>query len=168
MTLPLRLTSTHYYRVSGRYLFAGDLFIARRVLYFFPVVDLADQRSQAGAELPDSLRLVVWLGTYVSQFFDLCDSVPQPELWKPGMSDELFRANADAFISWLKQQRGSQNYSQLPLPTRVEAHEITSPRLTRSGKLSFLAQSDNHDFKIGWRRGKRLRDALWEADLVKN
>jgi hypothetical protein len=36
-----------------------------------------------------------------------------------------------------------------------------------SGKLSFLAQSDNHDFKIGWRRGKRLRNALWEADLVK-
>jgi hypothetical protein len=83
------------------------------------------------------------------------------------MSDELFRANADAFIAWLKQQRGSQNYSQLPLPTRVEAQEISNPKLTRSGKLSFLAQSDNHDFKIGWRRGKRLRNALWEADLVK-
>jgi hypothetical protein len=40
-------------------------------------------------------------------------------------------------------------------------------KLSLTGKLSFFAQSDNHDFNIGLRRRNRLRDALWEAGLLK-
>jgi hypothetical protein len=55
----------------------------------------------------------------------------------------------------------------LPLPTHVSIEEISDIKLSLTGKLSFLAQSDNHDFNIGLRRKKRLRDALWEGRFGK-
>ena len=39
--------------------------------------------------------------------------------------------------------------------------------MTATGRLSFFAQSDNHDFNIGVIRKKRLRSALWESGLGK-
>jgi hypothetical protein len=44
--------------------------------------------------------------------------------------------------------------------THVSAGEISDIKLSPTGRLSFSAQSDNHDFNVGLRRKKRLGDAL--------
>lgn len=76
--------------------------------------------------------------------------------------------SADALNAKLKAQRKSKGFAEsLPLPTRVSENELSNMKLSLTGKLSFFAQSDNHDFNIGLRRRKRLRDALWEAGLIK-
>jgi len=48
MALPIRFRNVHYYRIAGKYIFAGDLFISRGQLYFFPETDLEEQRTDAG------------------------------------------------------------------------------------------------------------------------
>lgn len=81
---------------------------------------------------------------------------------------ELFCRRTDSYIETLKQSRRGSGFSEtLPLPTRLGADEISNLTLSRSGKLSFFAQSDTHEFNIGWSRRNRVRDALWEAGLIK-
>ena len=164
MGLPVKLDGVHYYRIAGRYIFAGDLFIARGSIYFFPEVDLAEQRSESTRYLPHQFALLVLLIVYLAQ--QLKSYASRNDLWEEGISAEKFQTKADAYIAALKEgkRKGSET---LPLPTRVKADEISNVKLGLTGKLSFLAQSDNHDFNIGLRRKKRLRDALWEAGLIK-
>jgi hypothetical protein len=70
------------------------------------------------------------------------------------------------YIHQLKTQRASAAFAQtLPVPTRVVVSEISNMRLSWNGNLSFSAQSDTHDFKIGLLGKKSLRNALWEAGL---
>jgi hypothetical protein len=84
------------------------------------------------------------------------------------MSDEQFRKSADAHIEVLKAKRREQGISELlPVPSRISANEISNMKLSLTGTLSFLAQSDNHDFNIGLRSKNRVRDALWEGGLGK-
>lgn len=165
MGLPIMISGVHYYRISGRYTFAGDLFIARGTIYFFPMVDLEEQRSKNARYLPDQLGLVVLAFTFLVQKLGTSYR-SEIDLWEEGMSVERFQEKADALIEVLKEMRRDRDGSRsLPLPTRVSANEISNIRLSRTGKLSFIAQSDNHDFNVGWRSRNRLRDALWEAGL---
>jgi hypothetical protein len=164
MSLPVNFHNVQYYRISGRYTFAGDLFIARGVIYFFPEVDLAEQRRKRMEYVPHHFGLVVLLIMYLVQKMD--SYVTRKELWEEGISDEQFQKRADAYIEALKVERREKGFSEsLPLPTRVSAGELSGIKLSATGRLSFSAQSDNHDFKIGLRRKKRLRDALWEGGL---
>ena len=164
MSLPVRIASTHYYRIAGRYIFAGDLFIARQTIYFFPLVDLAEQRSKALEYAPHHFGLIALAAMYLVQNLNTCASLD--ELWQEGVSDQQFRKKADAYIEKLKERRKAAGSSgELPLPTRATADEISNIKLSLTGKLSFFAQSDNHDFNPGWRRKQRLRDALWESGL---
>ena len=163
MGLPLRIPSAHYYRISGRYTFGGELFIARGTLYFFPTVDLAEQRNQSRAYLPHDLGLLVLLFMTLAQRFNSCP--PVDGLWHAGISDEQFRLNADAYVGVLKKHRLEYGFTNLRLPTRVGAAEISNLSLSRSGRLSFLAQSDTHDFNVGWRKRSLVRDAFWESGL---
>jgi len=165
MGLPVKLGGVHYYRIAGRYIFAGDLFVARRTLYFFPEVDLAEQRSESMRYLPHNLGFLVLVIVYLAQRFR--SYVSRNDLWEEGISEEKFQKKADAYIAALKEERRTGASNMLPLPTRVSADEISDLKLGLMGKLSFLAQSDHHDFNIGLRRKKRLRDALWEAGLIK-
>jgi hypothetical protein len=57
--LPVKFQNVHYYRVAGHYVFAGDLFIARNNLYFFPEVDLAQEREDVSRVLPHEIALVL-------------------------------------------------------------------------------------------------------------
>jgi len=57
--LPVKFQNVHYYRVAGHYVFAGDLFIARNNLYFFPEVDLAQEREEVSTVLPHEIALVL-------------------------------------------------------------------------------------------------------------
>lgn len=164
MGLPIKFKNIHYYRVSGRYIFSGDLFIARNTLYFFPEVDLAEQREQATKYLPDSFAVVALVAIYLGQ--KLNPYVSRNDLWEEGISNERFEERANAYTEELKGERSPKEFAELlPLPTIVSAGEISEIKLSRAGRLSFLAQSDNHDFNIGLRRKNRLRDALWEGNL---
>ena len=84
MSLPVKLDGVHYYRISGRYIFAGDLFIGRGTIYFFPEVDLAEQRSESTRHLPHQLGLVVLLIVYLAQKWK--SYVSHNGLWETGMS----------------------------------------------------------------------------------
>jgi|SRR5215813_3608945 len=165
MGLPIKFNNVHYYRIAGRYTFAGDLFITRGVIYFFPEVDLAQQREEVSRFMPHDIALVVSMATYLIQKVR-CPYGPNNHLWKEGITDVQFKERADACITQLDAYRRTQAFREsLPLPTRVEANEISNLKLGMAGRLSFFAQSDTHDFNIGLIGKRRLRDALWESGI---
>jgi hypothetical protein len=88
------------------------------------------------------------------------------DVWEQNLSHERLQAKADAYIEKLKAKRRTKDFAEtLPLPIRLRAEQISDMNLSRMGRLSFFAESDNHDFKIGIRRRRSLRDALWQAGL---
>lgn len=164
--LPVKFTNVHYYRVTGKYVYAGDLFIARNNLYFFPETDMELQREGITRYMPDQLGLVFTVLVYLGQRVRLHHS--RTEFWKKGLSDEQFRKEAATYIDRLKAQRWQRQHqfgTVLPLPLHVRTDEISGLSLTSVGRLSFSAQSDTHDLNIGMLRKRRLRNALWEAGL---
>ena len=163
MALPVRFRNVHYYRVAGKYVFAGDLFITRGQLYFFPEVDLEQQREKMSHVGPHEIGLILVAMTYLAQRFGSYYS--RVRFWRDGISDEEFQKKAAVYIDDLKLTHFIHEFGALPLPTHVRDTEISDIKLTAFGKLSFFAQSDNHDFNIGLRRRNQLRNALWEAGL---
>ena len=164
--LPIRFRNVHYYRVAGKYVFAGDLFIARNNLFFFPEVDMDRQREQVHRYLPHEFALLVAVMLYLSQ--RVGGYVSHTEFWKDGLSDEQILKEAAIYIERLKAQRRLRHHefgTILPLPLHVRTNEISDLRLTSLGRLSFSAQSDTHDINIGAFRKRRLQNALWEAGI---
>lgn len=165
MALPIRFRNVHYYRIAGKYIFAGDFFITREHLYFFPEVDLQEQREKASKYLPHEIGLLAAAIIYVCQRVG-GSYMSRVDFWQDNLSDQEFQTKAGAYIERLKFGRMYRQFgATMPLPTHVYTKEISDMRLSRSGKLSFVAQSDTHDFNIGLRRQKQLRNALWEAGL---
>ena len=163
MVLPVTFANVHYYRIAGRYIFGGDLFIARGSLYFFPKVDLAQQAEEVG-HVSHELALLMHTVRYMIQRVGF--SMSRTEFWEEGLPDEKFQNEATAYIDRLKEQRRDKAFSQtLPLPIHVCTNEISGMKLTPAGRLTFSAQSDTHDFNVGLLRKKQLRNALWEAGL---
>src|ERR1044072_2044771 len=99
--MPTKFSNAHYYRIAGRYIFGGDLFIVRGAIYFFPEVDLSEQRSQAAECFPHGGGLVVLALANLAQKVSLYTSGTD-DLSRKGMSDEQFREKADACIRELK------------------------------------------------------------------
>lgn len=165
MGLPTRFRNVHYYRIAGQYIFAGDLFITRGALYFFPEVDLQAQREKVSKHVSHEIALLILAIIYLTQkisgsYFSRID------FWEEGISDEQFQQRARAYIDRLKMKRSTAAFAEtLPVPTRVTTSEISHLKLSGTGKLSFSAQSDTHDFNIGLFSKNRLRNALWEAGL---
>jgi hypothetical protein len=165
MGLPLKFRNVHYYRIAGKYIFAGDLFISRGALYFFPEVDLEQQRQEVTEILPHNFAILAVAIIYLAQRFRGAYG-SRVDFWKETLGDEEFQARAMKYISRLKTERAAAAFSEtLPVPMRVVVSEISNMRLSRGGILSFSAQSDTHDFNIGLLRKKSLRNALWEAGL---
>jgi hypothetical protein len=166
LALPIKFSNVLYYRISGRYIFSGDLFILRQMLYFFPEADLAEQREKITRRLPHQLALPVLAFMYLVPKLGL--NMPRNDLWEPGISEDEFRKKADAYVQKLRQERiGKSPHESLPLPIVVTPGEVADLKLTVTGKLSFFAQSDTHDFNIGVTRKNRLHSALWESGLAK-
>lgn len=164
--LPVKFNNVHYYRVAGKYVYAGDLFIARNNLYFFPEVDMDRQREEITHYLPHELGILVTVGLYISQ--RVGGYASRTEFWNKGMSDERFRQQAAIYIERMRGERRLRHHqfgTLLPLPLHVRTEEISGLSFTSLGRLSFSAQSDTHDFNIGVVRKKRLRNALWEAGV---
>src|ERR1700740_3336163 len=103
MALPVKLERVHYYRIAGRYIFAGDLFVSRGRIYFFPEVDLAEQRREVYEILPHQFALVGLVVIYLAQ--NLKSYASRNELWEDGISNEQFQKKADAYIAALKEER---------------------------------------------------------------
>lgn len=165
MSLPTRFRNVHYYRIAGKYIFAGDLFLTRGALYFFPEVDLDEQRHKATEGVGHELALIALAVLYLAQTISGSYS-SRVDFWEEGISDEQFQGKARAYIDRLKMERSVAAFATtLPVPTRVGASEISNLKLNGTGKLSFSAQSDTHDFSIGLFNKRRLRNALWEAGL---
>jgi len=165
MGLPVKFRNVHYYRIAGKYIFAGDLFITRGALYFFPEIDLDQQRNDVAAHLPHDIAILAVAGVYLVQRLG-GSYASRVEFWNETVGNEEFQTKAMEYIHKLKTQRASAAFSEtLPVPTRVIVSDISNMRLSWSGTLSFSAQSDTHDFNIGLRRKKSLRNALWEAGL---
>ena len=165
MTLPIRFRNVHYYRIAGKYIFAGDLFISRGQLCFLPEIVLEEQRSEMTEYLPHSMAVLVIGAVYLAQQVS-GSYFSRTQFWREGISDEEFRMEINSHIEKLRSERGWAQFGQtLPLPMRVGVNEISNLKLSSTGKLSFSAQSDNHDFNIGLLRKKRLQNALWEAGL---
>jgi hypothetical protein len=165
MGLPVKFHNVFYYRIAGRYTFAGDLFITRGHLYYFPEVDLAEQVEKAGHVRAHEVGLLAQGVVYLSQRVGVYNS--RVDFWHDGLSDEVFHKSAAAYIDDLKTRRQDQHEfgKSLPLPTHVHSEEISELKLSLSGNLSFFAQSDTHDFNVGLRRRKQLQNAVWEAGL---
>jgi hypothetical protein len=167
MRLPVKFRNVHYYRIAGKYIFAGDLFVTRGALYFFPEVDLEQQRDEVTKHLPDSIAIVVVAGIYLAQKTG-GSYISRSDFWSDTVGDEAFQIRAMEYIHKLRAERASAAFSKtLPVPTRVVVSEISNMRLSWSGNLSFSAQSDTHDFDVGLLGKKSLRNALWEAGLGK-
>ena len=165
MSLPIRFRNVHYYRIAGKYIFAGDLFITRKTLYFFPEIDLEEQRDKVTRELPRQLALLALLVIYFTQKFGRSYS-SRIEFWQKGLAPEQFEKHAGVHVDKLKAERARASFGEtLPLPTCISANEVADLKLSATGRLSFVAQSDKHDFNIGLFRKNQLRDALWEAGL---
>ena len=165
MGLPTRFRNVHYSRIAGQYVFGGDLFITRGALYFFPEVDLDEQRQKGREHVSNEFALIVHAVKYLAQTTRGTYS-SRIDFWEEDISDEQFQQKARAYIDRLKTNRSVTTFSQtLPVPTRVSTSEISNMKLSGTGKLSFSAQSDTHDFNIGLFSKNRLRNALWEAGL---
>lgn len=165
MSLPIRFRGVHYYRIAGKYIFSGDLFITRETLYFFPEVDMAEQRHQVTHNLPHQFALLALAVLYIAQKLGGSYS-SRIEFWREGLLPEEFEQHAGLHIENLKAERARAGFAEtLPLPIRIGASELAEMKLSATGRLSFTAQSDRHDFNIGLLKKKRLRNALWEAGL---
>jgi len=164
--LPIKFNNVHYYRVAGKYVFAGDLFIARNNLYFFPEVDMERQREEIARFLPHDFALLITVILFLGQ--RVGGYLSRTEFWKNGLSDEQFRKEAATYIETLKAERRLRRHefgTTLPLPLHVRTDEISDVRLTSLGRLSFFAQSDTHDINIGVFRKRRFQNALWQAGV---
>lgn len=164
--LPVKFSNVHYYRVAGKYVYAGDLFIARNNLYFFPEIDMDQQREEIAQYMPHNFALLITAVLFLSQRLGGYSS--RTEFWKKHLSDEQFRSEAALYIERLRMERRIRYHefgTVLPLPLHVRTDELSDMRLTSLGRLSFSAQSDTHDLNIGVLRKKRLQNALWQAGV---
>ena len=165
MSLPIRFRNVNYYRIAGKYIFSGDLFITRETIYFFPEVDLEEQREEITREMPHKFALLVFAILYIMQKFR-STYLSRAEFWEEGLLPEEFEKQAGLHIEHLKAEKSHAAFARtLPLPTRVSKSEIADMKLSLTGRLSFTAQSDRHDFNVGLFRKKRVRNVLWEAGL---
>jgi hypothetical protein len=167
MSLPIKLRNVYYYRIAGKYIFAGDLFISRDRLHFFPEVDLEEQRAKVANQMPlHDLVILAEIVMYVSQKFGSYTS--STAFWNPNLPNDQFQSYATMYVEQKKSEKKSDRSGKLlPVPTVVAPKEVSNLKLSLAGVLSFSAQSDSHDFKIGPRRKRLLRDALWESGFGK-
>ena len=69
MGLPVKFRNVHYYRIAGKITFAGDLFITRGALYFFPEIDLDQQRREVTDYLPHNFAILAQAVINLAQRF---------------------------------------------------------------------------------------------------
>jgi hypothetical protein len=165
MTLPISFDNVSYFSDEYR----GDLIITPGVIYYFPHTNVALQKKETGYGSPAGLGLLGVLVDLISPFLrELVATTNRPDLrdvglWRNGESSQNLQALLDAHIAEVKKQPPEllQYEYRVPKPMRFALAEIKN--LSMHGGLRFDAAYDSHDFSIGFRRKRLLRDALREG-----
>jgi hypothetical protein len=168
MSLPISFDDVPYFGNQYR----GDLIITHQVIYYFPQVDVTEERKKRGYRATDHLGLIAlpfdFLGMLIKE---LQTTTNQPKLreigmWKEGETSQTLQSRLDSHIAELKKQPTNlaQFANTLPKPMRFALTDIKN--LSLRGGLRFDTEYDSHDFAIGFHRKKLLRDALWEGGLI--
>lgn len=167
MRLPISFDDTPYFKNEYR----GDLVITRGVIYYFPHTNVSREKNERrkttrqfslGSLLLDKLVVLIkqWAATMNNP------KLRESGLWKEGETSESLQARLDAYIAEVKKQpiQHTQYEYSLPKPMRFARADVKN--LSVRGSLKFDTEYDNHDFSIGFRRSKALREALWEAGFL--
>jgi hypothetical protein len=184
MFVPISFDNVSYFRNE----FRGDLIVTQGVLYFFPHTNLSAEKPKRSYHPPANLALflgpagdIMNLGIgVIDKLFDLWDwfargtinqtRLKEKGLWPPAPANLESRATQqqlDKFIKEAQKEPGplvSYQYS-LPKPMRFSTAQIKNLRI-RAGTLRFDSEFDSHDFAIGFRRRRRLREALRSAEFT--
>jgi hypothetical protein len=171
MALPICFRDVAYFKNQ----FQGDLVITPGVIYYIPRAAESGNwdevpavaKALAGGEvfLMDTVERVVT--RLQREIINAVNSrnLKQKGLWKDGQSSSELQARLDSFVSDEKASPSRENYHLLR-PLRFSKHEIKNV-VVRFGCLTFDTECDHHDFRIGLRSSRALRDALWEANFIR-
>ena len=182
--VPVSFDNVSYFRNE----FRGDLIVSQGVIYFFPHTNLSAEKPKRDYHPPADLALilspakdVVDLGVAViDKLLDLRDwctmgTINQTRLKEKGLwpaepwklASQGMQEQLDKFIMEAQKEPAPLvNYQySLPKPMRFAAAQIQSLKI-RAGTLRFQSEFDSHDFAIGFRRRRRLREALRESGLM--
>lgn len=165
MTLPMSFDNVSYFGDEYR----GDLIITQGIIYYFPHTNMALQKKEMGYGSFAGLGLLGVLLDLISPFLrELVATTNKPDLrdvglWRNGESSQSLQARLDAHLAEVKKQPLEilQYEYRMPKPMRFAVDEIKN--LSVRGGLTFDSAYDTHDFSIGFRRKRLLRDALWEG-----
>jgi len=165
--------------------FRGDLIVTPGVLYYFPHTNVAAAKLERKARPTEQLGIVSHLfglpgiafQLTIDTLFDVSRFVwrtvrittNQPKLrevglWREDESGLELQQRLDAHIADIRRQSSSivrYEYS-LPKPIRFNQTDIRNLRLSM-GTLRFDTEFDRHEFRIGFRRARLLRDVLWQS-----
>lgn len=172
----MSIDNVPYYKITGQYCFKGDLIFIRGGIYFFPRADLEKQREEISNVLrfiPHLHHAELLIGPIVRKCIHLLrplairsvneSGLKELALWQPGDTGETLKPKLDSHITDLKLNHRPDS---LPNPACFKLNEVSNLRISRTGTLSFDAQSDRHDFSVGLRRKEMLRKALWECGFM--
>ncbi len=187
LTLPVSFDDVPYFKNQ----FRGDLVVARGVIYYFPHTNVEAERSRKKIGPADAIDFgAQFLGT-IGEFIGLFGlgkavynrtenfrrklrkpTINRPRLCEKGLwpvngSRENIERLLDAYIAAEKSnppQLTDYQFS-LPKPMRFSHSQVNRMRV-KFGSLRFDTEFDNHDFTVGLRRQKLLREALREGEFL--
>ena len=86
-----------------------------------------------------------------------------------GASHHMLQQELDARIeSFRKQPRPFAEFSSsIPGPERFAPEDVKSLSLSIAGTLKLETHYDTHDFRVGPRWKRLLRDSLWQAGFLR-
>lgn len=179
MRLPISFDHVPYFRNQ----FRGDLIITSGVIYYIPHTNVAAEKLEKKDRMPKKLSIaaaflgldgLAQLGGVVLNVKERLSrsTINQPQLKTTGLWSELVESpqlqkHLDSYISALKQEPPSiTNFEySLPRPLRYAQGEIKNLRLGYVS-LRFDTDYDSHDFRIGLRRKRLLRQALRQGGFL--
>jgi hypothetical protein len=182
MRLPVSFDDAAYFRKEYR----GDLIITHGVIYYFPHTNMALEKTKrsrndaidvltafmgaAGEAIALGRALHGGVGGLWRKLHG--PTINQPHLkrsglWVVGASSQEMQSLLDTHIASKKREPSrlvGYEYT-LPKPLRFTAQEISNMSL-RLGVLRFSTEFDSHDFTVGVRRARRLREVLREGAFI--
>jgi len=182
MRLPVSFDEAAYFGKEYR----GDLIITHGVIYYFPHTNTTLERGRKNT--PGALDGVTALMGPAGEAIHLGlvfyraaaglwrrlrgPTINRPRLkseglWAVGASSREMQARLDTYVA-LRRREASRLVAYeltLPKPMRFPSAEMRGVSV-RLGELKFETEFDRHDFTVGLRRGRLLREALREGGFI--
>jgi hypothetical protein len=175
MSLPVLMPRVSY-KIAGSYAFKGSLILTEGVIYFFPLKHIRktkppdfDNAAFAGlvSQAPFASLAIRGTGASLDDSISLFDrpALNLKTLWLNKPSDEELKRILDGHIAELRQYTFHSSYD-LPAPSRYSQAVVRNLALSAMGMLRFETEFEDHIFKIGILRKKKLRQALTESGFM--